>query len=103
MAAAFAAYALYTPMLAFEHGQIRVMPQTCQTRFNGILNEYYNITVLDGTYNCTDIILSNLNNAGGKNCSPDDDMRACFNVRLSLLASSVCTTCATAQLERLCL
>ena len=81
MAAAIAASALYSPMLAWEHGQISVMPQTCQSRMNGIFNDFYNITVLDGTMNCTDIILSELNNANGVNCSAPQDIRACFNVR----------------------
>ena len=88
MAAAIAAYALYSPMQAFEHGQISAMPQTCQSRMNDIFDSYYNITVLDGTYNCTDVILSNLNNAKGVNCSKPEDVRACFNV-------SACLCCAT--------
>jgi len=81
VATAFAAYALYSPMQAFEHGQITVMPQTCQSRMDGIFDSYYNITVLDGTQNCTDVILGNLNNANGVNCSNPEDVRACFNVR----------------------
>ena len=80
VAAAIAAYALYSPMQAFEHGQISAMPQTCQSRMNDIFDSYYNITVLDGTFNCTDVILSNLNNADGVNCSAPEDVRACFNV-----------------------
>ena len=81
VAAAFAASALYSPMLAWEHGQMSVMPQTCQSRMNSIFNDYYNITVLDGTMNCTNIILSELNNANGVNCTTPQDVRACFNVR----------------------
>ena len=84
MAAAVAAYALYSPMQAFEHGQISAMPQTCQSRMNDIFDSYYNITVLDGTFNCTDVILSNLNNTKGVNCSKPEDVRACFNVSLFL-------------------
>ncbi|CAL5228510.1 g11659 [Coccomyxa viridis] len=46
---------------------------------NDIFDSYYNITVLDGTLNCTDIILSNLNNANGVKCTKPEDVRACFN------------------------
>lgn len=81
VAAAFAAYALYSPMQAFEHGQIGAMPQTCQSRLDDIFADYYNITVLDGTQNCTDVLMSNLNNADGVNCSSPEDVRACFNVK----------------------
>ena len=88
VAAAFAAYALYSPMQAFEHGQITAMPQTCQSRLDGIFADYYNITVLDGTQNCTDVLLSNLNNANGVNCSSPEDVRACFNVRSQLVSMS---------------
>ncbi len=86
VAAAIAAYALYSPMQAFEHGQISAMPQTCQSRMNDIFDSYYNITVLDGTLNCTDIILSNLNNANGVNCTKPEDVRACFNVSVATVA-----------------
>ena len=82
VAAAIAACALYSPMQAFEHGQISAMPQTCQSRMNDIFDSYYNITVLDGTFNCTDIILSNLNNANGVDCTKPEDVRACFNVSI---------------------
>ena len=93
LAAAIAAYALYSPMQAFEHGQISAMPQTCQSRMNDIFDSYYNITVLDGTINCTDIILSNLNNVNGVNCSAPEDVRACFNVstRICGLTGFSCT------------
>lgn len=66
--------------LAYEHGNIGALPQTCKTRLDQIYEKYYSIDVLPGTMNCTDILVDTLDNNSGVNCSTPEDIRACFNV-----------------------
>ena len=66
--------------LAYEQGNLGALPQTCKTRLDRIYETYYSIDVLPGTLNCTSVLMDNLDNTSGVDCSTPEEIRACFNV-----------------------
>ena len=68
---------------AFEHGQVGSMTTDCQHRLGQIFDDYYESPLLEGAYNCSELLQGAIANQDGEDCPDDNSMVGCFSVRLT--------------------
>lgn len=77
---ALVACCLLGSALSYEHGQIGAMTTSCQHRLSDIFDDYYDVPVLDGNYNCSEILQSAIANQDGYDCPDLNSLLGCFTV-----------------------
>lgn len=77
---ALVACCLFGTAFSYEHGQVGAMTTSCQHRLSDIFDDYYDVPVLDGNYNCSDILQSAIANQDGFDCPDLNSLLGCFTV-----------------------